>query len=289
MALAILGVALVAVLQVSVQAINAHVYAKKLTVATLLARSKLVDLEQELLDKPLPADDTEESGDFSDEGWSRFKWRAKIVVPKTNGLTPEQLFGALFNLPLGGGAGAGAGAGGDPAGFLGALFGASGQGGSAGSAGGAPGSGGDATGGLLAAMGPMAGIAGAQFGQMVQLLQQSVREVHLTVSWKEGNLTESVDLVTHVVTLGPGSDRNGASGAPGAGGAGWVRSDTGAPVANPQKAPSGGGMVDPADGSPLITVDQWRAANPGAPPVGGPGVPGLLPGGAFRPGGAQFR
>jgi general secretion pathway protein I len=33
--------------------------------------------------------------------------------------------------------------------------------------------------------------------------------VHLTVTWKNGSTTESIDLVTHVVSLGPGSDRNG--------------------------------------------------------------------------------
>ena len=74
-ALAILGLSLMAIFQISTQAIYAHVYAKKLTVATLLARSKMVDLEQELFDKGFQLDDDEQAGDFSDDGWSSYKWR----------------------------------------------------------------------------------------------------------------------------------------------------------------------------------------------------------------------
>lgn len=257
LALAILGVSLVSVLTINQQAVVSHLYAKRLTVATLLARSKMIDLEQKMHDDGLSVDDDEESGDFSDEGWSSYKWRAKIIAPKTNGLSPEQLFGAIFNLPLGGDSKGGAGGLGS---LMGSLFGASGQGG----AGGAPGAAGanGAQGGLLAAMGPMAGIASAQFTQMVDQLQKSVREVHLTVTWKEGKLIESVDLVTHVVSLGPGSDRNGgaaaAAGATATGGAGstWVRSDTCQIVPNPVQAPNGTGMVDPRDNAVLITQAQ---------------------------------
>ncbi len=289
-ALAILGVALVAILQISGNAITSHIYAKKLTIATLLARSKMIDLEQELMDKPLPSDDTEDSGDFSDEGWSGYKWRSKIVVPKTNGLTPEQLFGALFNLPLEGMFGSKDGKGGAPAGgaagaggLLGSMFGGAGGAGpasalaAAGGAMGGPGAGGAGS-GLLAALGPMAGVAGQQFNQMVDTIQKSVREVHLTVSWKEGKLTESIDLVTHVVSLGPGSDRNGGATAPGgATGSGWVRADTGAAVASPTPAPGGAGMVDPADGSMLMTQEQWNATHPqGAGQPGMPGMPGTM-------------
>jgi general secretion pathway protein I len=303
-ALAILGVSLVAILQISAQAVNSHVYAKKLTIATLLARGKMVDLEQELMDQPLPADDTEDSGDFSDDGWAQYRWRSKIVVPKTNGLTPEQLFGAMFNLPLGGGGASGGGKSGaadlagGATGLLSSLFGASGA---AAGPGGLPGGGAAAgAGGLLAAMGPMAGMASQHFTQMVDTLQRSVREVHLTVSWKEGRLTESIDLVTHVVSLGPGSDRNGGAGAPGsqAAGANWVRADTGAPITNPQPGPGGQGMVDPGDGAPLVTAEQWTATHPGAaggamgtprglPPGGFPRPP--MPLGSSRPGSAGFR
>lgn len=260
-AIAILGVSLMAILDINSQAVYSHVYAKKLTVATLLARSKMIDLEQKLYDQGLNADDDEDSGDFSDEGWPGFKWRAKVIVPKTNGLTPEQLFSALFNLPLGDGK--------DPAGgLLGSLFGAGGKS----PAGGMPAAGapGGAAAGLAGALGPMAGMAQQQFTQMVDQLQKSVREVHLTVTWKEGKLTESIDLVTHVVSMGPGSDRNGGAIAAAGGASGgerWVRPD-GTPARSPRPAPNGVGMVDD-DNTPLMSANQGALT----PQI----VPGQLP------------
>lgn len=263
-AMSILAVSLVAVLDINASAVYSHVYAKKLTVATLLARSKMTDLEQKLYDEPLSVDDDEDAGDFSDEGWPGFKWRSKVIVPKTNGLSPEQLFGALFNFPMGDGKdGAG--------GMLGSLFGGGAATGGVGAAaaasaasGGAAGAGG--AGGLLGALGPMAGMAQQQFTQMVDQLQKSVREVHLTVTWKEGKLTESIDLVTHVVSMGPGSDRNGgaaaAAGAPSAGASGGlVRPDGTPPHGTPKAAPSGQGFVD-VDGTPLMPAGQNALANP---------------------------
>jgi|APLak6261675434_1056106.scaffolds.fasta_scaffold02480_2 general secretion pathway protein I len=284
-ALAILGVSLVAVLDINSSAVYSHVYAKKLTVATLLARSKMTDLEQKLYEEALPADDDEDAGDFSAEGWPGYKWRAKIIVPKTNGLSPEQLFGALFNFPMGDGAG---GAGGLLGGLFGGGAGAAGAGaaglGAAAAAGGQQPGG---AGGLLGALGPMAGLAQQQFTQMVDQLQKSVREVHLTVSWKEGKLTESIDLVTHVVSLGPGSDRNGgaaaAAGQPNASNGGLVRPD-GTPARSPRPAPNGNGFVDD-DNTPLVPGAQNALSNPNLQlPFGGarpltPGLgTGLIPG-----------
>jgi general secretion pathway protein I len=190
-ALAILAMALMAIFDINSGAVSNHAYAKKLTVATLLARSKMTDLEQQLYDEGFAADDKEESGDFSREGWGQFKWRAKVIAPKTEGVSPEQLIGAIFNLPMG--------EGGDLGG-LASMFGAGG---------GKK----DDKGGPQQGMNPMAGaamgMAGPMFSQMVQQITQTVREVRLTVYWKDGTEVESLDVVTHVVSLGPGSDRNG--------------------------------------------------------------------------------
>jgi general secretion pathway protein I len=197
-ALAILALALMAIFDLNAGAVSNHAYTKRLTVATFLARSKMTDLEQQLHDKGFSNDDDEESGDFSEEGWSQFKWRARILAPKTQGVSPEQFVSAIFNVPLSAEGG----------GLDGMLEGAMGAGGAAGAAGAATG------GGLAAAMGPL--IQG-QFTQMVDQITKSVREVHLTVSWRDGTQVESFDLVTHVVSLGPGSDRNGGA----ARGLGW--------------------------------------------------------------------
>lgn len=285
-ALAILAMSLMAILDVNGQAVYSHVYARKLTVATLLARSKMTDLEQKLYDEGLNADDEEDAGDFSDEGWPSFKWRSKVIVPQTNGLPPEQLFAAVFNL--------GSMAGGDgSAGLLSALFGggggdlasmAKGAGLPTDATGGAAGG----LGGLLAGLGPMAGMLQTLLTQMTDQLTNSVREVHLTVSWKEGSLTESIDLVTHVVSLGPGGDRNGgAAAAAGQSSAStWVRPD-GTPARNPRPAPSGSGMVDD-DGTPLMTSSQQNLSSPlqlgspfgGARPLVPQGVGSILRGGS---------
>ncbi|HZH04203.1 MAG TPA: prepilin-type N-terminal cleavage/methylation domain-containing protein [Myxococcaceae bacterium] len=196
-ALAILAVALMAIFDLNAGAVASHAYGKKLTVATMLARSKMTDLEQQLYDQGFPTDTDEESGDFSDEGWSGFRWSARIVAPDMDNVSPDQLMGALLNVPT---SGEGRG--------LASLFSGGGAGAGAAAAAGASGA---------EALGPMGGLIQGQFQQMAQSLRDAVREVQLKVTWKDGEQTESLDLVTHVVSLGPGSDRNGAANIPGGG------------------------------------------------------------------------
>ncbi len=200
-AMAILGLALMAIFQLNSGAVAMHSYSKKLTVASLLARSKMTDVEQDLYDKGFAADDEEKSGDFSEEGWTSFKWRARILAPRTQGVSPEQLIGAIFNVPMG--------AGKDGTSALSSLFG--GSSGSTSKLPSSPSTGPAPSGPTSAAgaLGPMASLMQGQFTQMVDQLTKTVREVHLTVSWPDGSRTETLDLVTHVVSLGPGGDRNG--------------------------------------------------------------------------------
>ncbi len=260
-ALAILGMSMTAIFNINSTAIYSHVYAKKLTVATFLARSKMTDIEQELYDKGFQIDDDEMGGDFSDEGWPSYKWRAKIIAPKTNGISPDKLISAIFGIPMPGSS--------DPNG-VGALAGLFGKpsGSSSTSSTSAPVPGmGDPSNALMSAMGPASGLIQTQFQGLIDKITKAVREVHLTVTWKEGKLTESFDIVTHIVSLGPGSDRNGGEAAEqaaksgtqsqsGATGDTWVRADTGVPVPNPIPAPNGSGMVD-ASGAPLVTASQY--------------------------------
>ena len=276
-AMAILSVALMAIFDLNSGAVANHVYTKRLTVAALLSRSKMTDLEQKLYDDGFDQDDDEQSGDFSDEGWPQFKWRARIIAPKTDGVTPDQLIGAIFNLPMGGGDS------GDPLGGLASLFG---------------GGGGDSKGGTppgstttASPMGASAmSMAQPMFTQMVDQLTKSVREVHLTVYWKEGTQVESVDVVTHVVSLGPGGDRNGGF-TPNAGSTAgaenqWVNPRTGQVVDNPIDGPNGQ-KLDPNTREPLVN----RAAmlnqlnNPGGSQQGGgtgnTGINPRGPGGIF--------
>jgi len=203
-AMAILAGSLTAIARLNSGAVAMHAYTKKVTVATMLARSKMTDLEQELYDKGFSADDDEQSGDFSQEGFSSFKWRAKILAPRTTGVSTDQLLAAVFNIPVGGGGG-----GEDGLSAISALFG--------GGAGGADGKGGPA-GGAGALAGMAGGLAQTQMTQFLDQIAKTVREVHLSVTWRDGNIVESVDLVTHVVSLGQGSDRNGSANPAGPGG-----------------------------------------------------------------------
>ena len=100
-ALAILGLALVAIFDLNAGAVASHAYAKRLTIATMLARSKMTDIEQELYDKGFDNDDREISGDFRAEGWEAYTWKAQILAPRTTEISPDKLLEALFNIPPG--------------------------------------------------------------------------------------------------------------------------------------------------------------------------------------------
>jgi general secretion pathway protein I len=272
-ALAILSMALMAIVDINTGAMSNHAYSKKLTVATLLARSKMTDLEQKLYDEGFSNDDDEESGDFSEEGWGHFKWRAKILAPNTQGVSPDQLVGAIFNLPMGGGD--------DPMGGIASLFG----GGATGDAKGGP-----AAAGGLGGMGAMAGIAQPMFNQMIDQITSTVREVHLTVYWQEGTQVESLDVVTHVVSLGPGSDRNGAGGtfAPNNGTQPseltnqWVDPATGFIVQNPIPGP-GGAMLHPQTRVPLMNRQDYLNLRNSGGPSASPSLGGGIFNGGMRP------
>ncbi|NTX04229.1 MULTISPECIES: prepilin-type N-terminal cleavage/methylation domain-containing protein [Myxococcus] len=275
-ALAILGLALMAIFDLNAGAVSNHVYTKRLTVASLLARAKMTDVEQKLYDDGFSPDDDEESGDFSDEGWSQFKWKARIIAPKLDGVSPDQLIGALFNLPIGGGDSD------DPMSGIASLFGGGAGGGKDGASSGPQPAGGGLGGAAM-------GMAQPMFTQMVQQLTQTVREVHLTVYWQEGTQLESIDLVTHVVSLGPGSDRNGGFTAtqgttPGADNQ-WVDPDSpGMIVQNPIPGPNGT-MLHPETRKPLMRRSEWlQRANGGSQPQRGGGNGGVVP----NPGGGIF-
>jgi general secretion pathway protein I len=228
-AMAILGLALLAIFDLNAGAVASHAYVKRITVATQLARAKMTDLEQELYDKGFELDDVvERSGDFAAEGWNGFTWKASILAPKTAGVGPDKLLEALFSLPPGEGGG------------LASLFG--GLGGADGGVGGlaaAALSGGISNSALppgasgpsgMNALGPFANLAQTQVTQLLDQIRRGVREVRLTVSWKEGKGTESLEVVTHVVSLQQGSDRNGTPGAAlGTGGTGTQPGASAAP------------------------------------------------------------
>lgn len=192
-ALAILAVALVAIADINGQAIRTHSYAKKLTIATMLARSKMVDLESKFIEEGFTSEfDQKMEGDFSDEGWDEFRWEAEIIKPELDAANATGMVQSLVS-QLGGL--------GDPSEAKKApstlnSFGA---------------------GGAQAAMAQQAALAIAPMieGQVATLtttIEKAVREVRLKVTWEDGAQQEELTVVTHFVVLAaagqPGGDSN---------------------------------------------------------------------------------
>ena len=75
-ALSILALALTSMAGINSQAFDTSNYAKEITVATLLARSKMLDIEEELRKDGFGNGDKDFTGDFSDEGFSKITYRA---------------------------------------------------------------------------------------------------------------------------------------------------------------------------------------------------------------------
>jgi len=245
-AMAILGLALLAIFDLNAGAVASHAYVKRITVATQLARAKMTDLEQELYDKGFELDDVERSGDFASEGWTGFSWKARILAPQTAGVSADKLLEALFALPPGEGGGLAAlfnlgGADGGLQGLSSALSGITNSPlppGATGPSG-------------TQALGPFASLAQTQLTQLLDQIRRGVREIRLTVSWKEGSKTESLDVVTDIVSLQQGSDRNGTPGvALGTGGTGAVPGAPAAAAAGTGFAPMGGLPWTPGTAAP---------------------------------------
>jgi general secretion pathway protein J len=77
-AMSILALALVAVAGTNANSFEASNYARHITVATMLARSKMLDVELELQKDGFSENDKEDSGDFSEEGFEELKWTVAV-------------------------------------------------------------------------------------------------------------------------------------------------------------------------------------------------------------------
>ena len=167
-ALGILAGSLVLVSDVVGGALRNHVRARQLDVATLLARTKMVELQAWYERKGFRDFDEGDEGTFEDEGHPEVRWKVEVRRPALE-LGPEAALAALTGGKK-----------------LQDLFPAPDK---------AP------------ALGPFQGIITAQIqAQLTRIneqLKKSAREVRLTVSWPGGAGTESFDVVTHLVVLEP--------------------------------------------------------------------------------------
>lgn len=94
-ALAILSLSLVVLLQAQGQALASASRSRDLTVATLLARGKMVDIEQRLFHDGFVMNDEEDDGDFRDEGYPDIKWKSRVSEVELDLSTLKGLCGAV--------------------------------------------------------------------------------------------------------------------------------------------------------------------------------------------------
>ena len=80
-ALVILAAALLAVSEIVSGALRNHERARDLDVATLLARGKMVDLEEQYRTEGFRDTDETDEGTFEEEGHPEFRWTAEVIAP----------------------------------------------------------------------------------------------------------------------------------------------------------------------------------------------------------------
>jgi len=181
--LALLAMALVAVADLSGNALRNHAYARDLSAATLLARAKMAELEQKYQDQGFKDFDEQEEGDFSEDGQPGMRWRLDLVRPDAD-LSADQLVAML-------------GGGGNVQDLLGKLL-SSGVG-AAGAAGTSPTPAAVAT----QATTVLTGVLQQQLNVLGETVKKSFREARLTVSWADGRLTRGFTVTTHLLVLNP--------------------------------------------------------------------------------------
>ena len=187
LAIAIMALALTAIVSNNGNAINAHDFSKKVTVGTMLARSKMADLESYFNEEGFTSQfDMKMSGDFSEEGWPEYGWEAEIVKPELDAVNATEMVQGMIDQ------------------FTNQAESDIASAQSAAADAGMP---------TMAVNDGMVGSMAAQFRPMIEsqvtalttTLEQSVREVRLKVMWRDGKEIESVDVTTHLVVL-PGAE-----------------------------------------------------------------------------------
>ncbi|MGZ6125608.1 MAG: type IV pilus modification PilV family protein, partial [Myxococcales bacterium] len=92
--LAILAIALVALSGLNGGAVAMHAYGRRATEATLLLRSKMLDVEEDLQKSGFSDFDDEKHGDFTDDGAPGYAWSAEVLKPDVQ-LDPAQLISLI--------------------------------------------------------------------------------------------------------------------------------------------------------------------------------------------------
>ncbi len=194
-ALAILATSLVAISDVVGGALRNEVRARNLETASLLARGKMVALEDHYEWKGFATSDESDEGTFEDEGHPEFKWRLEITAPHgtidadglMRSLTGTDLQGLLSSPEISK-----------------QLGGAQPTGGPQASGGGQP----------LAQLGPLGALLQPTMARLAENVKKGLRQVRLTVSWPENGREESFEVRTHMLVLAASETAPSAGGGP---------------------------------------------------------------------------
>lgn len=146
--------------------VEAQNHAKLISVATFLARAKMIQIEDELYEKGFSDFEKELKGDFKEEGFPRFTWQ--VVIDKIELPKPDQMQTVLgraneIKEKITG----------KPAPTTGQQ----------------PASNNQVTAGI--------GALGAQFGTIKDVLEQAIRRAELTVLWSEKSRAQSLTVVAY--------------------------------------------------------------------------------------------
>lgn len=181
--LAILAISLTAIAGISGGGFAASEYSKNVTIATLLARSKMIDIEEEMVSDEFPEGDKEWDGEFDDEGRPEFRWvaTARKIEVDVGQLVGNLLGGDINTENLGE----------SVAGYIGAMRGED------------SGELGEEVGNSPLSEYLKGDVLEMLFKQVGETLADAIREVTLEIVWgKEGQNLESIKFVKYVVKGG---------------------------------------------------------------------------------------
>jgi type II secretion system protein I len=100
-ALAILGVSLAVLLESQASSLNNAGRSRDMTVATLLARAKMIDIEKQLFHDGFAMNTEESDGDFRDEGHAEVTWKARVSEVELDLTALTSICGGLSKKPGG--------------------------------------------------------------------------------------------------------------------------------------------------------------------------------------------
>lgn len=188
--LAILGMSLTAISRSQQNSVRAANRAKLITVATMLARYKMVDVEDKLFEDGFSDFEETDKGNFKEEGFDRFAYELKVDKIEL----PANVNADSLTTAMGGGDDTSDTSASDPAAKQSSMM----------------------------SMG--AQMMAKQFEMIRNVLEQSIRRVQLKVSWKEGSQTRAVTVVGYftdprkidAASGGGGLPTTGTTGAAGA-------------------------------------------------------------------------